>query len=361
MYTPTTVTQLANQMCGRQFRHYKGGVYEVCDIAKLSEDREQLVVVYWSVSKGGTWVRPFTHPTDDAWEDIVTWPDEINRKRFVPVEEVGEMAWDTLLDIYCSSCSDPNSKENPVQNRKDNNYWCERCWEISKDLEATKKATGESYSDLIQTERESVMKCLRGISREVPHDSPAYRLAQQELAFLRMSEDFEVSEKKSDTWPEWTPKGAKTGFAGQDSRFAPTNFDLSSVELNDKQIKSEFRDPSEPTLDELLCEVIAASYGLLWYQREIRMLFRVPGLQSHADTRWLNAIGAFIEATWSWETICEFLSSVYQVKSDGLQAGTSGIKSESETKVKSKSKKKSASKKKTKSRPLAGKRKTRKK
>lgn len=40
------------------YRHYKGGVYRATAVARHSEDPAQELVVYESLEKGGTWVRP---------------------------------------------------------------------------------------------------------------------------------------------------------------------------------------------------------------------------------------------------------------------------------------------------------------
>lgn len=40
------------------YRHYKGGVYHALRVVRHSEDPAQELVVYESLEKGGTWVRP---------------------------------------------------------------------------------------------------------------------------------------------------------------------------------------------------------------------------------------------------------------------------------------------------------------
>lgn len=54
------------------YRHFKGGIYEVLDVARHSETEEQLVV-YRSPS-GEMWVRPFTMFFEDAVVDGVPVP-----------------------------------------------------------------------------------------------------------------------------------------------------------------------------------------------------------------------------------------------------------------------------------------------
>jgi hypothetical protein len=67
------------------FRHYKGGLYTVLFVARLSEARETEVVVYVSHTNGSIWVRPL-HPRTgvDAFVDVVVWPNGESRPRFVP-------------------------------------------------------------------------------------------------------------------------------------------------------------------------------------------------------------------------------------------------------------------------------------
>lgn len=75
------------------YRHYKGGIYRALHMARFSENRDQLCVVYVSCTtdpksqyKNEIWVRPFSDPPDCAWTGKVQWPDGITRPRFVPIE-----------------------------------------------------------------------------------------------------------------------------------------------------------------------------------------------------------------------------------------------------------------------------------
>jgi hypothetical protein len=63
---------------GKIFRHYKGDLYVVVAEARMSEDRDQEVIVYRSLSKGLTWVRPRVM-------FLETLPD--GRRRFEPVTD----------------------------------------------------------------------------------------------------------------------------------------------------------------------------------------------------------------------------------------------------------------------------------
>ena len=55
---------------GERYVHYKGGSYKVVTVGRLSEQRDQVMVVYQSDETEETWIRPlgmFTEPL--AWHD----------------------------------------------------------------------------------------------------------------------------------------------------------------------------------------------------------------------------------------------------------------------------------------------------
>ena len=65
------------------YRHYKGGVYELVDVARHSETLEELII-YKNVESGDVWARP-AH----MWSETV----EVNGRtvlRFQPVEDSEE-------------------------------------------------------------------------------------------------------------------------------------------------------------------------------------------------------------------------------------------------------------------------------
>jgi len=69
-----------------KYRHFKGGLYDVVDIAFNSETELPDTVVYRN-SKGQLWVRPL-----DMWnEETDRWPDGKLRPRFVPADEVTDI------------------------------------------------------------------------------------------------------------------------------------------------------------------------------------------------------------------------------------------------------------------------------
>lgn len=43
---------------GEHYEHYRGGRYEVLAVGRMSEKRDELVVVYRSLERGHVWVRP---------------------------------------------------------------------------------------------------------------------------------------------------------------------------------------------------------------------------------------------------------------------------------------------------------------
>lgn len=70
------------------YRHFKGGRYELIDIAKHSETLEPMVVYRALYGEGGLWVRP-----------LAMWSEQVVRngntyKRFMPEEEYLRMQED---------------------------------------------------------------------------------------------------------------------------------------------------------------------------------------------------------------------------------------------------------------------------
>lgn len=59
------------------YQHYKGDFYEVICLARLSEQRDVVHVVYQSASLGHIWSRPLT-----MWNEYVEWPDGSFKPRF---------------------------------------------------------------------------------------------------------------------------------------------------------------------------------------------------------------------------------------------------------------------------------------
>ena len=62
---------------GKTYRHFKGNLYKVVDIASHSETLEKMVV-YKPLKTGDTWVRPLS-----MWDEIV---DDKGTKRFTQID-----------------------------------------------------------------------------------------------------------------------------------------------------------------------------------------------------------------------------------------------------------------------------------
>ena len=85
-------------MIGRVHLHYKGGRYFVLTVAETHEHNGDKDVVYISLTHGGVCTRPLGQDSrrQDSWTDVVGWPDNVLRSRFVPEDEFSEV---TLLKL----------------------------------------------------------------------------------------------------------------------------------------------------------------------------------------------------------------------------------------------------------------------
>lgn len=61
------------------YKHFKGNLYEVIDIAKHSETLEEMVVYRALYGEGGLWVRPIS-----MWDEVVEYNGE-KVKRFTKI------------------------------------------------------------------------------------------------------------------------------------------------------------------------------------------------------------------------------------------------------------------------------------
>lgn len=73
-----TPVELPNE--GRLYQHYKGDFYRIICRGRLSEERDQEMVVYRSMKFGSVWIRPLSMFMED-----VLWPDGKHRARFTPI------------------------------------------------------------------------------------------------------------------------------------------------------------------------------------------------------------------------------------------------------------------------------------
>jgi hypothetical protein len=75
------------------WKHFKGGVYKITAIATVEATGEK-VVVYESVSKGTTWIRP-PHG-DKGWLSKATTTDGREVDRFTPLDLYDPMVMDAF-------------------------------------------------------------------------------------------------------------------------------------------------------------------------------------------------------------------------------------------------------------------------
>ncbi len=68
---------LSDPLEGPLFRHYKGGLYRLITIGRLSEDRTEWMAVYESLRKKTVWIRPLR-----MFLEPVPWSDGSIRPRF---------------------------------------------------------------------------------------------------------------------------------------------------------------------------------------------------------------------------------------------------------------------------------------
>lgn len=60
------------------YQHFKGGRYQLLELARHSETEEIYVVYRALYGEGGLWVRPAR-----MWQEQVSWPDGVTRPRFL--------------------------------------------------------------------------------------------------------------------------------------------------------------------------------------------------------------------------------------------------------------------------------------
>jgi hypothetical protein len=68
---------------GAEYRHYKGGLYRIIDVALHSEDPEQILVIYQNLKQPElVWARPI-----EMWNETVTLPDGSTVNRFAVTKD----------------------------------------------------------------------------------------------------------------------------------------------------------------------------------------------------------------------------------------------------------------------------------
>lgn len=80
-----TLEKLRENMAGRRYRHFKGRIYIVNDIAVHAESDEIMVIYKCFADPFVTWCRPLSMFTSDV--DRIKYPDVKQKKRFEPLSE----------------------------------------------------------------------------------------------------------------------------------------------------------------------------------------------------------------------------------------------------------------------------------
>ena len=65
------------------FDHYKGGVYETRGLARCTDTGNVLVIYCAKLPRGDGWGRDLFARRLVDWNEVVTWPDGVERPRFV--------------------------------------------------------------------------------------------------------------------------------------------------------------------------------------------------------------------------------------------------------------------------------------
>nr|DAQ97322.1 MAG TPA: Protein of unknown function (DUF1653) [Caudoviricetes sp.]DAY59394.1 MAG TPA: Protein of unknown function (DUF1653) [Caudoviricetes sp.] len=77
--------ELRDSMVGRRYRHFKGRIYIVTDLAVNTESDEIMVIYKCFADPLVTWCRPLSMFTSDV--DRIKYPNVKQKKRFEPLSE----------------------------------------------------------------------------------------------------------------------------------------------------------------------------------------------------------------------------------------------------------------------------------
>lgn len=77
--------ELRDSMVGRRYRHFKGRIYIVTDLAVHTESDEIMVIYKCFTDPLVTWCRPLSMFTSDV--DRIKYPNVKQKKRFEPLFE----------------------------------------------------------------------------------------------------------------------------------------------------------------------------------------------------------------------------------------------------------------------------------
>lgn len=80
-----TLEKLKDSMVGRRYKHFKGRICIVTDIAVNTESDEIMVIYKCFVDPLVTWCRPLAMFTSNV--DRIKYPDVKQKKRFEPLSE----------------------------------------------------------------------------------------------------------------------------------------------------------------------------------------------------------------------------------------------------------------------------------
>ena len=80
--------ELRDSMVGRRYRHFKGRIYIVTDLAVNTESDEIMVIYKCFADPLVTWCRPLSMFTSDV--DRIKYPNVKQKKRFKPLSEQKE-------------------------------------------------------------------------------------------------------------------------------------------------------------------------------------------------------------------------------------------------------------------------------
>ena len=80
-----TLEELRDSMVGRRYRHFKGTIYIVTDLAVNTESNEIMVIYKCFVNPLTTWCRPLSMFMSDV--DRIKYPNVKQKKRFEPLFE----------------------------------------------------------------------------------------------------------------------------------------------------------------------------------------------------------------------------------------------------------------------------------
>ena len=83
-----TLEKLKNSMVGRRYRHFKGRIYIVTDLAVNTESDEIMVIYKCFTDPLVTWCRPLSMFTSDV--DRKKYPNVKQKRRFEPLSRQEE-------------------------------------------------------------------------------------------------------------------------------------------------------------------------------------------------------------------------------------------------------------------------------